>query len=278
MKIGGMSDLARLQVLKGRAVDTRAFLDKAARELTTNQKASRYEATGGNLTRLFALERSIDRNAVFSENVSLTELRLDVMQESLGRILTPVEALAVDLTTSVNLGDRSAAEIHAAAARGTFEVAVGALNKAVAGQSLFAGTGTDGAALAPAAAILADLDALTAAAPDAAGVIAAVEGYFEKGPPPGAFYTTGYIGSVDDMSAVEVGEGQRLDYALRADSDEVVAVLEALALAAVVDGGALAGVPGDRMTVLGESGARLLARTEGLMAVSYTHLTLPPMQ
>jgi hypothetical protein len=90
MKVNGASDLARMQALQGRAFNTRAALDRAAKELTTGQKTSRYEATGGNLTRLFALERSLDRNAVFSETISLTELRLDVMQESLGRILAPV--------------------------------------------------------------------------------------------------------------------------------------------------------------------------------------------
>ena len=89
MRVNGGSDLARLQALQKQAFATRNRLDVAATELTTNLKASRFEATGGNLTRLFALERSLDRNAVFTENIALTELRLEVMQESLGQILTP---------------------------------------------------------------------------------------------------------------------------------------------------------------------------------------------
>ena len=115
MRVNGGSDLARLQALQKQAFDTRNKLDVAAQELSTNLKANRFEATGGNLTRLFALERSLDRNAVFSQNIALMELRLDVMQESLGRILTPAEDMAIDLSESVNRGDYATSMLHATA-------------------------------------------------------------------------------------------------------------------------------------------------------------------
>jgi flagellar hook-associated protein 3 FlgL len=265
MKINGASDLARMQALQGRAFATRAALDRAALEFTTNQKASRYEATGGNLTRLFALERSLDRNAVFSETISLSVLRLDVMQAGLGSILAPAEDLALNLVNATGLGDIASGMLHAATARRDFAAVVGVLNTQVAGQSLFAGTATDSAALAAADAILADLDALAAGAPDAAGAIAAIDAYFAK--PAGAFHTTGYIGSPDDLTPVEIGEGQRLDYGVRADADELVAVLHANALAAVVDGGAFAGNPPEQMAMLAEAGSRLLASKEGVLAL-----------
>ena len=50
MKINGASDLARLQMLQKQAFSVRDRLDTAATELTTGEKASRFEATGGNLT------------------------------------------------------------------------------------------------------------------------------------------------------------------------------------------------------------------------------------
>ena len=124
MRVNGGSDLARLQALQKQAFDTRNKLDVAAQELSTNLKANRFEATGGNLTRLFALERSLDRNAVFSQNIALMELRLDVMQESLGRILTPAEDMAIDLSESVNRGDYATSMLHATAARRDFAATV----------------------------------------------------------------------------------------------------------------------------------------------------------
>ena len=60
-----------------------AAMDKAALEMTTAQAASRFEATGGNLTRLFALERSLDRNQVFSDTIdtkrAMGKIGLDYM-------------------------------------------------------------------------------------------------------------------------------------------------------------------------------------------------------
>ena len=264
MRVNGGSDLARLQALQRQAFETRNKLDVAGQEMSTNLKASRFEATGGNLTRLFALERSIDRNAVFSDTIALTELRLEIAQETLGRILTPAEDLAIDLADAAGKGDLDAALLHSRTARREFADTVGFLNTQVAGQSLFAGTATDSPALAPADAILADLDALAAGAATAADAIAAIDAYFAK-TPPGAFYTNGYVGSVDDLTPVEVGEGQRIDYGMRADQDELVAVLRGQAMAAVVAGGAFAGSGADQLAMVAEAGDRMIAAKEGIL-------------
>lgn len=269
MQVNGGSELARVRMLQRQAVETRNRLDVAAQELTSNLKADRFAATGGNLTRLFALERALDRNAVFMETISLTGLRLEVTQEALGQILTPADDLAVDLSTAAALGDRAAALLHAGSARRAFTDAVGVLNTQVAGQSLFAGTATATAALAPADAMLADLDALVAGSTTAADAVAAIDAYFAR-TPPGGFYAGGYIGATDDLTPVDLGEGQRLGYALRADHDDVVALLRAHATAAVVAGGALAGNAGEQMALLGAAGDRLLAAKEGVLDLRST--------
>ncbi len=261
MRVNGGSDFARLQALQKHAFATRNRLDVAAQEMTSNLKADRFEATGGNLTRLFALERSLERNAVFSQTIALTDLRLDVMQESLGRILAPAEDLAIDLATAVGKGDYSAAMLHADAARRALTDTVAVMNTTVAGQSLFAGATTDGPALAEA--ILADLDALAGGAATAADAIAAIEAYFAK--PAGAFYAGGYVGSTTNLTPVDIGEGQRLDYGMRADNDGIVAVLRAQAMAAVVAGGAFAGSPDEEMALLAESATQMLPAKEGVL-------------
>jgi flagellar hook-associated protein 3 FlgL len=263
MRVNGGSDFARLQALQKHAFATRNRLDVAAQEMTSNLKADRFEATGGNLTRLFALERSLERNAVFSQTIALTELRLDVMQESLGRILAPAEDLAIDLATAVGKGDYSAAMLHADAARRALTDTVAVMNTTVAGQSLFAGATTDGPALAEADAILADLDALAGGAATAADAITAIEAYFAK--PAGAFYVSGFVGSTTDLTPVDIGEGQRLDYGMRADNDGIVAVLRAQAMAAVVAGGAFAGSPDEEMALLAESATQMLPAKEGVL-------------
>lgn len=271
MNVSSGSDLARLQALQQRAVQTRNALDRSGTELTTGEKASRFDATGGDLTRLFALERSIDRNAVFQQTISLTELRLDVMQEGLGKILATVGQLSVDLPTAVGLGDIAAGMVHARSARNAFADTVATLNTQVAGKALFAGTETDRAAVAPAETILQELDALVAGTATSADAIDAIDEYFRRDPAPsGAFFTTGYLGGTDDLSPVEIGEGRKVDAALRADHDEIVAVLRSQAMAAVVAGGAFAGSVPDRLALLGEAGRQMQSAKDGLLELRGT--------
>ncbi|MFO1208621.1 MAG: flagellin [Amaricoccus sp.] len=264
MRVSGGSDLARLQMMQRQAIETRNKLDVAGEEMSTNLKSSRYDATGGNLTRLFALERSLDRNAVFQQNLSLTGTRLDVMQESAGRVLSSVQDLSLNLPQAVAAGDYATAKLHASAARQNFLANVGTLNTQVAGQSLFAGTATDKAALAPGESILADIDSLVSGTTTAADAQAAIDAYFSKSPP-GAFYTSGYLGAGASLTPVQIGEGQRLDYGVKAEDDRLVAVLKSQAMAAVVADGAFTGSQDEQMKLLGVAGDQMLSAKEGVL-------------
>ncbi len=276
MKVTGSSDLGRLAGLRRATADTRAALDKAATEMTTGENTSRYDATSGNITRIFAIERELDRNAVFSDTIALSTVRVDTMQNALGLILAPLQSLADSLPSTVGIGDVSASMIHARSARNAFTDTVNALNTQSGGLSLFAGTATDRPALAFAETMLGELDALAAAAGSAEEAIAAVNAWFAA--PSGGFYASGYIGSAEDVASVDIGEGRRLDYGMRADQAELVETLRAEALAAVVAGGAFAGDNTARMEILKAASAALIAAKEGVLdirsAVGVTQETL----
>lgn len=187
------------------------------------------------------------------------------MQGALGRVQEPLAELSVDMVSASGAGDYIGAMTLADGARLDFINSVSALNGQYNGQTLFAGAELDGAALASGATILAELDALVAADATAADVISTVEAYFAKTPMAGAFYTNGYLGSTDDMGAVDVGEDNRIGFGARADDDEIVAMLQGLALSAVIAGGALTGNREEQMDVIAESGAQLLQANEGLI-------------
>lgn len=265
MKLNSSSDLARLTFLQRTSFFTRNQLDEAGKEMSTGVKTDRFAATGGNLTRLFGLERSLERNAVFTDNLNVTEERLDIMQDGLGRILEPVQGLATDLLSTFGMGDVASARIHAANARRTFADMIGTINTRVAGQALYSGIATDSDALATSNAILADLDAIAQAAPTAADALQGIEDYFTA--PAGGFYASGYLGSDVDLSPVEIGDGVRLDYSLRADADQIVATLRALGTAAVVAGGAFPGDVPSQLNLIGNAGEQMLAAKEGILAL-----------
>jgi flagellar hook-associated protein 3 FlgL len=266
MKIAASSDLSRMLVQQRHTARARLDLDRAAQEMTTGLRTDRVKATGGDVSRLFAFDRMLARNAAHVDTIRLTELRLEVMQNTLARIQTAVEPLSVDLVSAAGTGDMTTGTIRAAASRAAFIDMVTALNVEVAGGSLFAGTETQRPALRPAEVILgaiADLvDGMTAA--DAAAAIAA---YFEDAPPP--FLTDNYLGSEDGLPAAEVGDGNRIDYALRASDPAFLRTLKGLALAAMVaEGGAFAASgKEEKVFLLGEAGRTLIDAREGLLGL-----------
>jgi flagellar hook-associated protein 3 FlgL len=263
MKVNHGTEMARAQAFQRRAGSIEKALDTAGKELTTGIKSNLHEATGGNLGKLHGIERSLARKAAYAQNITLVEQRLEGMQNSLGRIQGSLAQLSVDMVSAAGINDYTASMTLAEGARLDFINATSSLNASLNGQALFAGGKLDGAALAPGAAILAELDSLVAADTTATDVIATVDAYFAK--PGGGFYTSGYKGSTNDMGSVDMGEGRRIDFAARADDDEVIATLKGLALASVVAGGALSGNIREQMDVIAESGAQLLQANEGLL-------------
>lgn len=257
MKLGASSDLARLNSMQRQAITARNKLDLSGSEMTTGEKSSRYDATGGNLTRLFSIDRALERNAINSDTIALSEMRLGVVQGSLSKIYGTVETLSVNLLGATGIGDMSAAKMHAQKSRLGFIETVSTLNTRVAGQSLFAGAATDGPALQDGEAMLADIKALATppAAMDSSAAIAAIDAYFAPG---GGFFTTGYVGSTIDLSPVEVADGVRIETGLRADDEGLISALRGHALAAIVADGAFENDVGAQKAILTEAAGRLL--------------------
>jgi flagellar hook-associated protein 3 FlgL len=262
------TELARLQAFQRHNATVQQALDRAATEMATGITTDLTRATAGDLARLHAMERALDRNEALAVNIVLVEQRLDVTQSALEKIHTALDSVAVDLATSVGQNSLNTAMMHADKARGDFIDAVSALNTQVAGRSIFAGTGTDRPALEDGDGILAQLDALVVGAPDAATVIATIEEYFRKDPAPsGAFYGAGYVGPDESLQPVEIAENRSVAGAVRADDAELVAVLKSQALAAVISGGALAGNTAEQLAVLDEAGTQMIAAREDLLAM-----------
>lgn len=267
MHVSGGSDLARLHRLQRQASETRANMDTASQEMSTGETADRYAATGGNLSRLIALDRSLARNDTFKTTITLTELRLDTMQSSVTAIASAASSLSVALNQTVPLGDVASATRLAKQARSDFSDSLAKLNVQVSGQSVFAGSATDNAALAPADDILSALDALTAGAATADDAMAAIDAYFTG--PAGGFFTSGYLGSPDGVASAQVGEGERVDYGVTATDSRLVAVLRAQAKAAVAGGESFALSDQDRLAMLKTAASELTAAKDGVEDLSY---------
>ncbi len=256
--------------------EVQANFQRASDELTSGRKSDVVAATGGDPARLFGVERELTAVAQRRINVDIAISRASIIQSSLERVQTALERVGVPLLAAVERDDVGAALTEAETARSAFEEAVSALNSRFGDRTLFSGAATDGPALATGPDLLQQIFAATSAATDAASVIAAVDAYFSS---PTGFAATGYLGSTTNASASEIDDGQREDFALRADNADLVSGLRALALAAVASEGAFAGAnigaQLDILRVAGESGIAATDRVinlRGLLGVSEERL------
>jgi flagellar hook-associated protein 3 FlgL len=152
----------------------------------------------------------------------------------------------------------AAAQVDAAAtdARARLGSVVSALNARDAGRALFAGTATDGAAVAGADDLLAQLAADIGPQASAADLAAAVNDWFDA--PGGGFYTHGYLGAGTDLSPASIAPGQTADPALRADDPALRELLAGYATAALLDRGLLDGQADQRAAALLLAGTRIM--------------------
>lgn len=249
--------------------------NRTAEEVTTGLYADKVKAAGGDTTRLYTIERELKMTEGRLQSINIAADRAAATQTTLDRLQGISGALGAELAGAVAIGDAGSAKIYAGRARGAFDEAVSALNTRYGDRSLFSGAATDRAALAPAEDILGEIMTRVSAATDAASAIAAVDQYFAD---PAGFAASGYLGSASDAAPAEVEQGVRVNYAVRADSEDIVNVLKTLALGVAGAEGGFA--QAESMAILGEAGERGLtagdriARLRGEIGISEERIEL----
>lgn len=266
MSVESTPDLLSAGRLRRRGAALRQRLDSLAAELTTGRKSDIVGAAGGDLRRLYALEGDLARAETHARTIGLAADRAAATQLRLEGIQASLAGMGPEILAATSRGDMEGGLLFAAGAETAIGAAVSALNAAHGGRALFAGAAVDGVALAPAATLLADVEALIAGAADDVGAaIAAVDAYFDD--PAGGFATGVWRGDAADAPAAVTGEGGEIAYSARADDARLKAALKGLALAAAATRGAFAGAPSERLALLDAAGAVLTGAVPGLVAL-----------
>lgn len=263
METAGIPDLLNNNQLRRRLGFVQQEITRSGQEVSTGVHADLRNAVQGNPQRLFVLERQIALNETFSVNIQQANSRAILTQESLALLQRSSEEVGLALIGAVERNDAFSAGFEGQRGRPAFEEAVAALNTRFGDRHLFSGAASDNRAVASADAILAEIQALTAAETDPLAAIAAVENYFDD---PAGFDTTGYLGSTTDVPSAEIEEGVRVDFAVRADNANIKEVLKGLALAVVgAEEGFFAGSRDAQNIVLREAAETSLAATNGII-------------
>lgn len=238
-------------------------LARVTEELSSGLRSDLVRASGGDPTRLYAIERELQLTEVRQFALSQAQGRSAVTQSALGRVQAVASDFGAPLLATVTLSDQRGAEVIASSARNAFAEVVSTLNSRFGDRALFAGAATDGPALADPDAILAEIAVLTAGAADAAGVLTTINQYFSS---PTGFQTTGFLGSAVDAPDVELADGETVSYAIRADADEIREVLSALAVVVIGSEGGFAGdTTSERLLLLEAASRRSIAASDQII-------------
>jgi len=251
-----LPDLAATLRLQSQTATTRAQLQQASQELTTGQTADVVGRTGGNLSPVFAIDRDIEAAELRLQDLSLAQGRATAAQAALGLVQGSVGTLGLDVEAAVVRGEPVSTSQFLDRAEPALSAIVGALNTGFGGRSLFAGAAEDTQPLAGADVIVADIEAIIAAAPDAATAIADIDTYFGPG---GGFETTIYQGSTTDAAAAELADGTRVTYLPRADDTALRELLQGTAMMAALPAAGFAADSGEVDAFLVDAAHRLQA-------------------
>lgn len=208
-------------------------LQVLSKELSTGKIDDLTKQLSGNMNFLLSLDREIAMLSDFRQAANEVSQTMSMMQNAFETLDTLRErqssqSLAVTASTPEPIVDSAAKS-----ARDSFSEMVSTLNRRIGSTSLFAGTQTDGAALADSETMLADIVATLPATATTADVQAAVDTWFDD--PAGGFVTIGYIGGVTGAPERLVGQSETVNLVATAESEGVRSLLKSMALGAVAD-------------------------------------------
>lgn len=238
MTMTSIGDLAGNFTNRLHTMRIKSDLMRLTSELSTGRPADPVAHAGGDTARLALIERDIGiaRSRVAAA-AGLGQF-LTTMQTALDDVegirLRLVGQIMPVTTASDPLELTRAGEAGAAA----FRDVVGRLNGTFGGLALFAGTATDGPALADADAMLASLSAAAAGSVTASDVLAAVDAWFDD--PAGGFATMGYLGDGGAPLSRRIDEGVTVTVEPRADHPALKELLRTAAVIALSADPALA--------------------------------------
>ena len=269
MDTASLGNLARLLSLRTDTARVRTEIEGLSQELSTGRKARPDASSTGGFGALPGLQADLEKIAAYQTVAKETRTTLEAMQTALSGVQTELASLVPSALMAENVEQPALVDSAAGGARASLEALIGRMNTTVGGQSLFAGTATDGVALAPAGELLANLanEVALAGAVTAADVTAVIDAWFAPG---GAFETVTYRGSAQDRAPISVSESDAVQLSQRADDPEFREALAAVAMAAILDVPGLAGVADERAALLRNAGERMLNADAGIVVTRAT--------
>jgi flagellar hook-associated protein 3 FlgL len=229
MTLQPIGDLARVFVSRRQMTEAQAELTRRAAEVTTGLVQDRGAHLKGDQTVAAALSRDLEVIAALSRNAAGLATTASALQTALQALDTMAGDLSLRLLSPAADRDGPTTDSLAGQARQAFAGAVAALNTRAGGQSLLAGTATDGPATVDADTLLGLAAAAAAGQQTAADIATAITAWFDD---PAGFATQGYLGG-PPRPAVPLAPGETASLPQTAADPALRHTLAGLAIAAL---------------------------------------------
>ncbi|WP_126975394.1 flagellin [Frigidibacter oleivorans] len=266
MTFTSIGDLAQSMTLRRQNAELALRLDRLGRETVTGLADDRAAAVSGRFSTLSGIERALATLDAHDRAAAEAAVLTSAAAAALSGLDDLTAGFGADLAGLAGAADIGTATLGAEA-RARLDQAVALLGASAGGRHVFAGAATDTAPLAPAGTLMAALSAAAAGAATVEDAAAAVGDWFAAPAGAGGYLDTVYLGSDNPMTGFRLGDGMTVAAPPTAADPALRAVIEGLALAALVDGGTFAGDPAAQAQLLQAAGQRLLAAAPGLVAL-----------
>ncbi|WP_145105022.1 flagellin [Cereibacter sediminicola] len=254
MSAVSLGDLARNFMLRRQNVALKTDAQRLSTEVITGLAADTRRKVGGDLAVLNRMDSSLALLAARSSITAETAMTASAMQTALAQMDGVASGLSLDLLSLTPGGSSMTIDQLGEQAEEAFRSAVSALNTQVGDRSIFGGTRPQAAAVMDADALLGLLETVAAGATSAADVQAAIGNWFDS---PAGYATLAYGGG-DVLAPVTVGSGEKVTLDVTANDPALRETLKGLAMAAMLNRGALAGASADRAELAQIAGNVLL--------------------
>lgn len=254
MSLTTIGDLAQSFMLRRHTAGLKSSVQTLSNEMVTGLATDTAKKTHGDFAPLNAIDSSLARLSAYGAATSESGLFAQAMQTALATVEGMATELGPTLLTVANTGNAASVTNLGKDASQKFHTAVSAFNTRVGDRALFAGQATDAPALAPADTILAALDTVIAGAVSAADIETAMTTWFND---PAGFAAVAYGGGAA-LAPLPIAAGEQAEIGITVMDPAIRDTLKGLAMAAMLDRGALAGSASGRADLARRAGESLM--------------------
>lgn len=249
-----LGDLAQSVMLRRQNTGLKTDLQRLVSEATTGTTHDTGRHIGGDYGPLAGLDASLSRLDGYKATTAEAALLSGAMQTVLGTVETMASSLAPLLLAASSAGTTTQITAVSGEARQKLGAAMALYNSDIGGRALFAGMATDGRATIDVDALLTALDTEIIGATSALDIETRVTAWFEG---PTGYAAMGYLGDAP-LAAIAIAPGEDTDLGFTAADPGIRKTLKGLAMASLLQRGALAGDAQGRADLAKRAGENLI--------------------